>query len=73
MLSELLRLTRQGEPVGERSDVDPADVARSTWSDCELDSATLGVAASRTLSRISLVGTESHPYVEGMFLIGFGF
>ena len=30
MLSELLRLTRQGELVGERSDVNPADVARST-------------------------------------------
>lgn len=67
MLSELLRLTRQGELVGERSDVDPADVARSTWSDCELDSATLGVAASRTLSRILLLARNHIPTSKGCF------
>ena len=44
VLSELLRLTRGAELVGERS-----DVARSTWSDRELDSATLEAAASRAL------------------------
>ncbi len=49
MLSELLRLTRQGDLVGERSDVDLETLARETWSDCELGSATLDVAASRTL------------------------
>jgi PAS domain S-box-containing protein len=49
MLSELLQLTREGELVHERTEVDLAAIARTVWADCETAPATLEVESSTTL------------------------
>jgi len=48
MLSDLLRLTREGDLIYERTDVDLAAVARSVWADCDVASATLEIESSTT-------------------------
>jgi len=49
MLSELLQLTREGNLVGERTDIELEHLAREVWIDCELEPATLEIKSSRTL------------------------
>lgn len=49
MLSDLLQLTREGDLVGERTNIELAPLARAVWTDCELDSAILEVESSRTI------------------------
>jgi PAS domain S-box-containing protein len=46
MLTELLQLTREGDLVGERTEIDLERLARDVWNDCELDPATLEVESS---------------------------
>ncbi|ELZ33164.1 sensor histidine kinase [Halorubrum tebenquichense] len=49
MLSDLLRLTREGDLVGERTEIDLATIARDVWADCEMDPAILDVESTTTL------------------------
>ncbi|WP_435186478.1 two-component system sensor histidine kinase NtrB [Halobellus sp. EA9] len=49
MLSELLRHTRGGELVEERTGVELKALAREVWSDCELGAATLRIESSLRL------------------------
>ena len=49
MLSDLLQLTREGDLVGERTNIELEPLARAVWTDCELDSAILEVESSRTI------------------------
>jgi len=49
MLSELLHLTREGNLIGERMDIELEVLARKVWIDCELDPATLEIESSRTI------------------------
>jgi len=49
MLSELLQLTREGDLVQERTEVDLAAIARTVWTDCDMAPATLEVESSTTL------------------------
>jgi PAS domain S-box-containing protein len=49
MLSELLQLTREGDLVGELTEVELAAVARDVWTDCDMESATLAVESSAVL------------------------
>jgi PAS domain S-box-containing protein len=49
MLSELLRLTREGNLVGERTSVELAEVARAAWEGCTTERAALTVESSRTI------------------------
>ncbi|QAU11916.1 PAS domain-containing sensor histidine kinase [Halorubrum sp. BOL3-1] len=49
MLSDLLRLTREGDLVGEQTEVDLEAIARDAWADCDTEPATLDVESSTTL------------------------
>lgn len=49
MLSELLQLTREGDLVHERTEVDLAMIARTVWGDCDMAPATLEVESLTTL------------------------
>jgi PAS domain S-box-containing protein len=49
MLSELLELTRQGDLVGERTEIELGALAREVWNDCDIDPATLAVESSTTV------------------------
>lgn len=49
MLSELLQLTREGELVHERTEIDLVAIARTVWGDCDMAPATLEVESSTTL------------------------
>ncbi|MEZ3165065.1 PAS domain-containing sensor histidine kinase [Halorubrum sp. RMP-47] len=48
MLSELLKLTREGDLVHERTEIDLAAMAQSVWADCDMAPATLEVESSTT-------------------------
>jgi len=49
MLSELLKLTREGDLVHERSEVDLEAIAKDVWADCDMAPATLEIESSRKL------------------------
>jgi len=49
MLSELLELTKEGELVGTRTDIELEAFAREVWDDCEIDPATLEIQSSTTI------------------------
>jgi len=49
MLSELLELTREGDLIHERTEVDLAAIARTVWADCDTASAALEVESSTAL------------------------
>lgn len=49
MLTELLQLTKEGELVGTRTDIELEAFAREVWDDCEIDSATLEIESSTTI------------------------
>jgi PAS domain S-box-containing protein len=49
MLSELLQLTREGDLIHEREDVDLDAIARNVWADCDMAPASLEVESSTTL------------------------
>ena len=49
MLSELLTLTREGDLLHERTEVDLEAIARVVWTDCDMAPATLEVESSTTL------------------------
>ncbi|OYR47336.1 PAS domain-containing sensor histidine kinase [Halorubrum sp. Ea8] len=49
MLSELLQLTREGDLIHERTEVDLAAVAQTVWVDCDMAPATLEIESSTTL------------------------
>ena len=49
MLSELLQLTREGDLIHERTEVDLAAVAQTVWGDCDMAPATLEIESSTTL------------------------
>lgn len=49
MLSELLQLTREGNFVGERTEIELRTLAREVWNDCEIDPATLEIESSTTI------------------------
>jgi signal transduction histidine kinase len=49
MLSELLQLTREGDLVQERTEVDLAAIAQIVWTDCDMAPATLEIESSTTL------------------------
>lgn len=49
MLSELLELTKEGELIGTRTEIDLESFAREVWNDCEIDSASLDVQSSLTI------------------------
>ncbi|OYR75455.1 PAS domain-containing sensor histidine kinase [Halorubrum sp. E3] len=48
MLSELLQLTREGDLVHERTEVDLAAIAETVWADCDMAPATLEIESSTT-------------------------
>jgi len=50
MLSDLLELAREGDLIGERTTVELETVARAAWDGCEIESATLDVESSATIS-----------------------
>ncbi|WP_255152792.1 two-component system sensor histidine kinase NtrB [Halorarius halobius] len=49
MLSELLQLTREGDLVGEQTEIELGALARDVWNDCEIESATLETESSTTI------------------------
>jgi signal transduction histidine kinase len=49
MLSELLQLTKEGELVGDRTEIELGAFAREVWDDCEIDPATLEIRSSTTV------------------------
>lgn len=49
MLSELLQLTKEGELVGTRTEIELGTFAREVWDDCEIDPATLEIQSSTTI------------------------
>jgi PAS domain S-box-containing protein len=49
MLSELLQLTKEGDLVGDRTEIELGTLAREVWNDCELDPATLEIQSSTTV------------------------
>jgi len=49
MLSDLLRLTREGDVIGERATVDVETLARRAWTEEDSETGTLEVASSRTI------------------------
>ncbi|MFC6942725.1 nitrogen regulation protein NR(II) [Salinirubellus sp. GCM10025818] len=50
MLSKLLRLTREGNVIGDRTDVRIGTLSRQIWTDMDTGDATLGITSSRTVS-----------------------
>ena len=48
MLSELLKLTREGDLVHERTEIDLAAIAQTVWTDCDMAPATLNIESSTT-------------------------
>jgi len=46
LISDLLSLARQGKTIGERTEVDPAEVATDAWESIDAGSARLEVAAA---------------------------
>ncbi|TKX37833.1 ATP-binding protein [Halorubrum sp. CGM4_25_10-8A] len=46
MLSELLQLTREGDLVHERTEVDLAAIAETVWADCDMTPAALEMGSS---------------------------
>lgn len=49
MLSELLQLTKGGELIGNRTEIELGAFARSVWDDCEIDPAILKIQSSTTI------------------------
>jgi len=49
MLSELLTLTREGDLIHEKTEVDLEAIARTVWADCDMAPATLEIESSTTL------------------------
>jgi PAS domain S-box-containing protein len=49
MLSELLELTKEGELVGTRTEIELGSFAREVWDDCEIEPATLEIRSSMTI------------------------
>jgi len=49
MLSELLQLTREGDLVGERADVELEAMVREAWNHCDIHAASIEIESSRTV------------------------